>query len=140
MDKDTEIWDEFFPHRFHDLIWKPWQHCTNSRQWCMGLSCRLEPPMLKQPRVQVPSDISHEQNPQVSIKMFPQSKNQQTPHRETGVPHFQSQSAPTNPTAAPRIPNYRGSLASLLRLHCSLAPQGTHKRVHLRLKILYQSP
>ena len=48
----------------------------------MGLSCQFEPPMLKQLRVQLFSDISHEQKPQVSIQMFPQSKNQQTFHCE----------------------------------------------------------
>ena len=54
----------------------------------MGLSCRREPPMLKQLRIQVYSDVSHEQTPQVSIRMFPQSKNQQTFHCESGVPQF----------------------------------------------------
>ena len=46
--------------------------------------------MLKQLRVQVYSDISHEQKPQVSIRMFPQSKNQQTFHCESGFPHFKA--------------------------------------------------
>ena len=54
----------------------------------MGLSCRLEPPMLKQLRIQIYSDITHEQKPQISIRMFPQSKNQQTFHCESGVPQF----------------------------------------------------
>ena len=54
----------------------------------MGLSYRLETPMLKQLRFQVFSDISHEQKPQVSVQMFPQSRNQQTFRCETGVPHF----------------------------------------------------
>ena len=44
-------------------------------------------------KVQVYSDISHEQKPQVSIKMFPQSKYQQTFHCEPGVPHLEGQSA-----------------------------------------------
>ena len=48
----------------------------------------LEPPMLKQLRIQVYSDISHDQKPQVSIRMFSQSKNQQTFHCESGVPQF----------------------------------------------------
>ena len=54
----------------------------------MGLGCRLEPPMLKQLRVQVYSDNSNEKKPQVSIQMFPQSKNQRTFHCESGFPHF----------------------------------------------------
>ena len=62
--------------------------CTNSRQWWMGLSCRLETPMSKQLRFQVFSDINHEQKPQVSIQMFPQSKNQQTFRCESAIPHF----------------------------------------------------
>ena len=140
MEFDTEIWDEVFPYRFHNLIWKPWQHCANSRQGWMGLSCRLEPPILNQLRVQVFSDISHEQKPQVSLPMFPQSRNQQTFHCESCAPHFKDQLASMNFTAALRISNCRRSLASLLRLHCSLVPEGTRKRVHLRLEILYQSP
>ena len=40
-----------------------------------------------------------------------------------------------NFTAALRISNCRGSLASLPRLQCSLVPKGTRKCVHLRLKI-----
>ena len=36
--------------------------------------------MLTQLRVQVFSDISNEQRPQVSLQLFPQSKNQQTFH------------------------------------------------------------
>ena len=86
MDFDTEIWDAVFPYRFHNFIWKPWQHFTNSRQWWMGLSCKLEPPILKQLRVQVFSDISHKQKPQLSIRMFPQPKNYQTFHCESGFP------------------------------------------------------
>ena len=36
----------------------------------MGLSCRLEPPMLKQVRIQVYSDISHEQNHKYPYECF----------------------------------------------------------------------
>ena len=43
---------------------------------------------VKKLRLQVYSDISHEQKPQVSIRMFSQSKNKQTFHCESGVPHF----------------------------------------------------
>ena len=96
----------------------------------MGLSCRLEPPLLKQLRVIVFSDISHEQKPQVSIRTFPQSKKQQTFHCEPGVPHFEGQLASMNFTTALRISNCQGSLASLLRLHCRLPSEGTRNRVH----------
>ena len=51
-----------------------------------------------QSSVQVYSDNSHEQKPQVSIRMFPQSKNQQTFHCESGFP--QGQLASMNFTAA----------------------------------------
>ena len=64
MDFHIEYWDETFPYWFHIKIWKPQQHYT--RQWRMGLSCVLEHPMLKHLKVKVYSDISHEQEPQVS--------------------------------------------------------------------------
>ena len=32
--------------------------------------------------------VSHEEKPQVSVQMFPQSKNQETFHCESRVPHF----------------------------------------------------
>ena len=56
------------------------------RRHVQGMLDETDP--LKQLRIQVYGDISHEQKPQVSIRMFPQSKNQQTFHRESGVPQF----------------------------------------------------
>ena len=44
--------------------------------------------MLKQPRVQAYSDNRHEQKPQVSLRMFPQSKNQQNFHCESELDPF----------------------------------------------------
>ena len=45
-----------------------------------------------------------------------------------------------NFTAAMKIPNFRGLLASLLRLHRGLVPDCTDKSVHFRLNLLYENP
>ena len=82
MDFDTKIWDEVFPEQDLETIATLYEHQA------MVDGHRLEPPMLNQLRIQVYSDISHEQQPQVSIRMFPQSNNQQTFHCESGVPQF----------------------------------------------------
>ena len=55
-------------------------------------------------------------------------------HSEPGAHCFYGQVASMNFTAAMRISNCRGLLASLLRLLRSLVLEGTPKSVHFRLK------
>ena len=76
----------------------------------MGRSCLLEPQMLKHLKIQVFNNASHQQMLQMSISMFPKSKNQQTFHCEPLISHFQGQQSSINVTAAMRIFNYQGLL------------------------------